>query len=284
VIDQYASSSGYVTATLGNVTFGYTGTHSVILTVTGENASSSGYAITADKFNFLALTSQASAPDFSLAAGYYATTQTVTISSTTSGATIRYTTDGSTPTEANGTVYSGPITLGSSTMLKAIAYGVGVADSSITSSAFMVVTPQPLLNVLCDVNPRFVGGTATAASGVVQGSDGSFYGIISQGGTAGDGSIFRMTPGGTMTILVTFTGANGAYPQGSLLLGTDGNFYGTTSSGGPNNGGTFFQMTPSGVLTTLFSFSGTNNAYPGPLTLERTAMSMAPLEGTEPAI
>ena len=53
------------------------------------------------------------APTFSPAAGTYTSAQTVTISTTTSGASIRYTTDGSTPSETAGTLYSGPITVSS---------------------------------------------------------------------------------------------------------------------------------------------------------------------------
>ena len=51
-------------------------------------------------------------PTFSPAAGTYSTPQSVTISTTTSGATINYTTDGTTPSETVGTVYSTPVTVG----------------------------------------------------------------------------------------------------------------------------------------------------------------------------
>ena len=75
------------------------------------------------------------APTFSPAAGTYSSAQNVTISTTTSGASIRYTTDGTTPTSSTGTVYSGAVNVASSLTLKAIAYKSGSTDSSVTSGA-----------------------------------------------------------------------------------------------------------------------------------------------------
>ena len=62
--------------------------------------------------------------------------QWVTISTTTSGATIRYTTDGTTPTETVGTVYSSPVSISAATAtLQAIAYASGMSDSAVASGA-----------------------------------------------------------------------------------------------------------------------------------------------------
>jgi len=83
---------------------------------------------------------QVAAPSFSPVAGTYTSAQAVTISTTTSGASIRYTTDGSTPTETNGTVYSGPVSIGVTTTLKAIAYESGFIDSSITSATYTITS------------------------------------------------------------------------------------------------------------------------------------------------
>ena len=74
-------------------------------------------------------TIQCAAPTFSPAAGTYSSAQSVTISTTTSGATIRYTTDGSTPSETAGTVYSSAVNISANTTLQAIAYKTGMADS-----------------------------------------------------------------------------------------------------------------------------------------------------------
>src|SRR5271157_1629577 len=64
-------------------------------------------------------------PAFTPSAGTYSGTQSVAIMTTTPNATIRYTTDGSTPSESSGTVYNGAITVPSSMTLKAIAYEAG---------------------------------------------------------------------------------------------------------------------------------------------------------------
>jgi hypothetical protein len=77
-------------------------------------------------------------PTFSPAAGNYILAQTVTISTTTPGASIRYTTDGTTPSETAGTLYSGPISVNTTTTLNAIAYAAGIADSSVASATYFV--------------------------------------------------------------------------------------------------------------------------------------------------
>ena len=84
-------------------------------------------------------------PSFSPSAGTYTSAQTVTISTTTSGASIRYTLDGSTPSETVGTLYGGPITVSASTTINAIAYESGMTDSTVASATYtiraIVVTP-----------------------------------------------------------------------------------------------------------------------------------------------
>jgi hypothetical protein len=84
-VDEYNTSQTYVTTTLGNATIA-DGPHTIVLTVTGKNASSSAFLITADNFTFTPTQSQVAAPVFSPAAGTYSSTQSVSITSTTSGA------------------------------------------------------------------------------------------------------------------------------------------------------------------------------------------------------
>jgi RHS repeat-associated protein len=77
-------------------------------------------------------------PTFSPAPGTYGASQTVTINSATSGATIRYTTDGSTPTETHGTVYSGSIAVSVNTSINAIAYETGMSDSAVSAVSYTI--------------------------------------------------------------------------------------------------------------------------------------------------
>ena len=81
---------------------------------------------------------QVATPTFSVGTGVYTTAQTVMISSTTSGSSIRYTTDGSTPSSTVGTVYSGAITVSSSMTVKAIAYASGWTTSAVNSASYTI--------------------------------------------------------------------------------------------------------------------------------------------------
>ncbi len=111
----------------------------------------------------------------------------------------------------------------------------------------------------------FTGGVdgANPVAGLVQGSDGNFYGTAYQGGANSYGSIFKMTPAGAVTLLYEFTGADdGAFPYAGLTQGKDGNFYGTTLEGGSGGYGTVFTLTIKGALTTLAAFNYTNGGYP----------------------
>jgi uncharacterized repeat protein (TIGR03803 family) len=99
-------------------------------------------------------------------------------------------------------------------------------------------------------------GSAPLYMALVQGTDGNFYGTTSAGGIYGYGAVFKITPGGKVTVLHSFDGTDGEYPDGGLIQGTDGNFYGTTVNGGTSGYGTIFKMTLAGTLTTLHGFAG----------------------------
>jgi uncharacterized repeat protein (TIGR03803 family) len=111
-------------------------------------------------------------------------------------------------------------------------------------------------------------------AGLVLGTDGNFYGTTWSGGANDWGTVFKITPTGTLTTLYSFCSqtncADGSNPKAGLVLATDGNFYGTTYWGGANTCdfrtydygcGTVFKITPSGKLTTLHSLDRTA-AYP----------------------
>jgi uncharacterized repeat protein (TIGR03803 family) len=108
----------------------------------------------------------------------------------------------------------------------------------------------------------FTGGNdgANPEAGLVQGSDGSFYGTTIAGGTNYYGTVFKISTDGALTSLYSFSGGNdGAEPAAGLVQGSDGFFYGTTEGGGTNDAGTIFQISTGGVLTSWYSFSGGND-------------------------
>jgi len=108
-------------------------------------------------------------------------------------------------------------------------------------------------------------------AGLTQTPDGSLYGTTMCGGANGRGTIYKMTPDGSMTILHSFAtpssyggdvfNADGAYP-GKLSLASDGNFYGTTIMGGSYGLGTLYEITPDGAFTSLYFFGDVNGAMP----------------------
>jgi uncharacterized repeat protein (TIGR03803 family) len=95
-------------------------------------------------------------------------------------------------------------------------------------------------------------------AGLVQATDGNFYGTTFSGGANGEGTVFKITAKGELTTLYSFCSqtrcVDGSYPSAALIQATDENFYGTTSQGGANGSGTAFKITPEGILTTLYSF------------------------------
>ena len=108
-------------------------------------------------------------------------------------------------------------------------------------------------------------GAGPTTAGLIQATDGNLYGATAGGGANGDGTVFKITPTGTLMTLHSFAGTDGASPWGRLMQATNGNFYGTTTNGGSGGCGcgTVFKITPSGMLATLYSFSdGTDGGYP----------------------
>lgn len=105
---------------------------------------------------------------------------------------------------------------------------------------------------------QFTGGTngALPLARLVQGSDSNFYGTTYAGGTNDWGTVFRITPQGTLTTLYQFSGgADGGAPSAGLVQDVNSNFYGTTLLGSLGYG-TVFRITPQGTLTTVYQFTG----------------------------
>jgi len=123
-------------------------------------------------------------------------------------------------------------------------------------------------------------------AGLIQGTDGNFYGTTYAGGNIsctpnsygvpaygpfnynpgagyGCGTVFKMDSSGNITVLYSFSGqSDGNFPQAPLIQGSDGYFYGTTSAGGANGYGTIFKMDALGNLQVLHSLSYTDGGGP----------------------
>jgi len=143
-------------------------------------------------------------------------------------------------------------------------YGTTYAGGAHGGGTVFKITPNGTLTTLysfCSQSGCTDGSEPAAA--LVQGSDGNFCGTTGYGGAnLYYGTVFKITPSGTLTTLHSFDGTDGYDPQG-LVHATDGDFYGTTEYGGENgNYGTVFKITPSGALTTLHSFDGTDGYNP----------------------
>jgi len=145
------------------------------------------------------------------------------------------------------------------------------------------MTPAGVVTTLYSFN----GVDGIGPEALVQGSDGNFYGgtfcSLPQGLERpsqparrvrnskslrndsvlcnGPGSVFRISPGGMLVFLHTFSQAEGWGGTGALVQGSDGNFYGA-AAGGENNKGTIFRITPSGALTLLYTFGGVDGMGP----------------------
>ena len=106
---------------------------------------------------------------------------------------------------------------------------------------------------------------------VAQGRDGNLYSTSPKGGTSNNGTVFKITPAGALTVLYNFDVTHGSFPYGGLTLGTDGNFYGTAYQGGTAGNGTIFMITPSGTLTVLHNMKSTDGS----------SLYAAPVQGTD---
>ena len=88
-------------------------------------------------------TIQCAAPTFNPAAGTFTTSTSVTITTTTGGASIRYTTNGTTPSSTVGTVYSSAVSITATSTLQAIAYETGLTNSSVASGVYTIQCATP---------------------------------------------------------------------------------------------------------------------------------------------
>jgi uncharacterized repeat protein (TIGR03803 family) len=120
----------------------------------------------------------------------------------------------------------------------------------------------------------FKGGTTDGAApfaGLIMDSAGNLYGTTFAGGPSDDGTVFKVSPTGTETVLYFFKGGttDGLGPRAGLVMDSAGNLYGTTEFGGAycvsqGGCGTVFKLSATGTETVLYSFKGgtTDGANP----------------------
>jgi uncharacterized repeat protein (TIGR03803 family) len=120
---------------------------------------------------------------------------------------------------------------------------------------------------------------ASPAGALIQARNGNLYGTTVQGGASsgcavagvvGCGTVFEITPSGTLTTLHSFEGPDGQYPAEALVQAADGNFYGVTGGGGSGSGnqcaygcGTVYKIGSAGKFTTLYNFCSLPNCTDG---------------------
>lgn len=136
-------------------------------------------------------------------------------------------------------------------------YGTAYAGGSSGYGAIFKMAPDGTLTTL----HSFVGATTEGSNpyaGLLEAADGNFYGTTYYGGAHQAGTVFKITPDGTFTNLVSFdSDSKGAFfPYAGLAQASDGNFFGTTLRGGAEDLGVIFKMDAAGTLTVIHEFQG----------------------------
>ena len=153
-------------------------------------------------------------------------------------------------------------------------YGTTFGGGSASNGAVFKITPQGQVTILHSFGDGSVTNDGTnPQSELIQAADGNFYGTTDQGGSVGNGAVYKITPQGQITILHSFgdgsVANDGAFPTQGLLQGPDGNFYGMTASGGVGGGssgfGAVYKITPQGQVTILHRFNDGSVPYDGEL-------------------
>jgi len=147
-------------------------------------------------------------------------------------------------------------------------YGTTSLGGAYADGTVFKITPSGALTTLysfCAQSGCTDGSRPYA--GLAQGTNADLYGTTWFGGGAkDDGTVFKITLGGTLTTLYSFCQSgctDGSSPYAGLVQATNGDFYGTTDGGGSYGYGTVFKITPSGTLTTLYSFCSQSGCTDG---------------------
>ena len=144
-------------------------------------------------------------------------------------------------------------------------YGTTANGGGTNYGTVFKLAPDGMETVLYNFKGYHGGGDgAHPNAGLIADGAGNFYGTTTQGGNADWGTVFKLAPDGTETVLYSFeAGSDGAEPIGGTLLGDGaGNLYGTAWTAGKNNNGTVFKLALNGTFTVLYRFKGGDGAYP----------------------
>jgi len=143
-------------------------------------------------------------------------------------------------------------------------YGTTINGGTVGGGTIFKITPSGTLTTVYNFCSQVsCADGASPYAGLVQAANGDFYGTTDVDGANGEGTVFKITSGGTLTTLHSFDGTDGFIVQAGLVQATDGNFYGTTEQGGADSGGTIFKITPSGTLTTVYNFCSQTSCTDG---------------------
>lgn len=140
-------------------------------------------------------------------------------------------------------------------------YGTTYLDGANNKGTVYKVTRDGRATVI----HAFAGGSdgASPFGALVADRKGNLYGTTQQGGTSDAGTVFKIAPDGTESVLYSFTGgSDGADPSCTLVLDATGNLYGTTTLSEDDGAGTVFKLTTGGAIKVLHSFTGAGGAQP----------------------
>jgi uncharacterized repeat protein (TIGR03803 family) len=191
------------------------------------------------------------------------------------GAQVTLLNNGGNPTTvgANGAfTFSSPVAFGGSYAVTVQVQPIG-QTCSLTGATGSNISANPSVAVSCATSLlttlySFKGDTTDIGypvGNIMQATDGYFYGTGYGGGSAGGGGVFKISSGGTESLLYSFAGgaSDGDYPHAGLMQAGIGTIYGFTYGGGLNDEGVLFQLTLAGAETVLHMFgTGTDAAYP----------------------
>ncbi|MGA3343426.1 MAG: chitobiase/beta-hexosaminidase C-terminal domain-containing protein [Terracidiphilus sp.] len=248
----------------GAITVSATETISAVAMASGHSTSAAATA------SYTINLPAAATPTFSLASGTYTTTQTVTISDATAGATIYYTTNGAVPTTSS-TIYTGPIAISSSETIAAIAVAPGYSTSAVASATYTLEAIETFLSLASSSNPSNVGQYVT------------FYATVTAPAVvlAPPGSVQFSVGGVAMGSPVPLNGTIASYTTAALFAGSNSitaTYIPASGSGYTGSTSTLVQSVAgdcSGITATTLTSSQNPSTLGQSITLSATVAATA---------